>query len=42
MGFNNMSTLESHFVSSLPEKGRREIEEIVKEMKERDLGEKGK
>ena len=26
----------------LPEKGRREIEEIVQEMKERDRAEKGK
>ena len=33
MGFNGTSILVSHFVSS-PEKGRKKIEEIVKEMKE--------
>ena len=33
--FNDMSTLVGHFVS-LPEKGRKEIEKIVEEMKERD------
>ena len=33
--FNDMSTLVGHFVLS-PEKGRKEIEEIVEEMKEKD------
>ena len=37
LGFNDTSTLVGHFVS-LPEKGRREIEEIVEEMKESDRG----
>ena len=36
LGFNDTSTLVGHFVS-LPEKGRREI---VEEMKERDRGER--
>ena len=35
LGFNGTSTLVGHFVSS-PEKRRRDIEEIVEEMKERD------
>ena len=35
MGFNDMSTL-----YHLPEKGRKEIEEIVEEMKERDREER--
>ena len=35
LGFNDTSTLVGHFVW-LPEKGRKEIEEIVDEMKERD------
>ena len=35
VGFNNTSTLVGHFCR-LPEKGRKEIEEIVEEMKERD------
>ena len=39
LGFNDMSTLEGHFVSSVPEKRRREIVEIGEEMKERDSGE---
>ena len=39
LGFNGMSTLVGHFGSScLPEKGRKEIEEIVEEMKERNRG----
>ena len=33
LGFNDTSTLVGHFVL-LPEKGRKEIEEIVEEMKE--------
>ena len=37
LGFNGMSTLVCH----LPEKGRKEIEEIVEEMKERDMEERG-
>ena len=37
-GFNDTSTLVAHLVSS-PEKGRKEIEEVVEEIKERD-GEK--
>ena len=40
LGFNDTSTLEGHFVSS-PEKGRKEIEERVEEMKERDREERG-
>ena len=39
LGFNDTSTLVGYFVSS-PEKRRREIEEIVEEMKERDRGER--
>ena len=35
--FNDTSTLVGHFVC-LPEKGRREIKEIAKEIKERDRG----
>ena len=34
LGFYDMSTLVGHFVSS-PREGRKEIEETVKEMKER-------
>ena len=41
LGFNDTSTLLGHFVS-LPEKGIREIEEIVEEMKEGDRGERAK
>ena len=37
LGFNDTSTLEGHFVS---EKGRKEIEERVEEMKERDREER--
>ena len=40
MGFNNMSTLVGH-LCRLPEKGRKEIEEIVEKMKERDSEERG-
>ena len=40
LGFNDTSTLEGHFVR-LPEKGRKEIEERVEEMKERDREERG-
>ena len=39
LGFNDTSTLEG-YLCHLPEKGRRVIEEIVEEMKERDRGEK--
>ena len=38
LGFNDTSTFVAH-LCCLPEKGRTEIEEIVKEMKERDSGE---
>ena len=38
LGFNDMSTLEGHFVSSPRE---REKEERVEEMKERDREERG-
>ena len=38
LGFNDTSTLVGHFVS---EKGRKEIEEIVEEMKERNREERG-
>ena len=41
VGFNDVSTLVGHFVSSPRKKGRKEIEEIVEEMKERDLEERG-
>ena len=37
LGFDNTSTLEGR----LPEKGRKEIEERVEEMKERDREERG-
>ena len=40
LGFNDMSTLVGHFVSSPREREKRE--EIVKEMKKRDRGERGK
>ena len=40
LGFNDTSTLEGHFCR-LPEKGRREIEEIEK-MKEMDREKRGK
>ena len=40
LGFNDTSTLVGHFCR-LPEKGRKEIEEIVEEMKERDREERG-
>ena len=35
LGFNDRLTIVGHFCR-LPEKGRKEIEEIVEEMKERD------
>ena len=38
LGFKDTSTLVSH-LCCLPEKGRRPLEEIVEEMKERDRGE---
>ena len=38
--FNDMSTLVGHFMSS-PEKGRKEIEEIIEEIKVRDREERG-
>ena len=41
LGFNDTSTLAGP-LCHLPEKGRREIEEIVEEMKESDRGERGK
>ena len=41
LGFNDMLTLAGHF-ESLPEKGRKEIEEITEEIKERGGKEKGK
>ena len=40
LGFNDTSSLVDHFCR-LPEKGRREIEELVEEMKETDRGERG-
>ena len=40
LGLNDTSTLVGYFVS-LPEKGRREIEEIVDEMKKTDRKERG-
>ena len=40
LGFNNTSTLVGH-LCHLPKKGRKEIEEIVEEMKERDEEERG-
>ena len=39
LGFNDMSTLVAHFVSSPRE--REKIEEIVEEMKERNREERG-
>ena len=39
LGLNDTSTLVGHFVSS-PREGRRETEEIVEEMKERNRGER--
>ena len=39
LGFNETSTLAGH-LCRLPEKGRREIEEIIEEMKERDREER--
>ena len=39
--FNDTSTLVGHWCR-LPEKGRKEIEEIVEGMKERDREERGK
>ena len=39
LGFNNMSTLVGHFVSSPREREKRE--EIIEEMKERDREEGG-
>ena len=41
LGFKDTSTFVGHFCR-LPEKERREIEEIVEEMKERDREEKEK
>ena len=43
LGFNNTSTLVGHFVSSPREreKGGKEIEEIVEEIKEKDREERG-
>ena len=47
LGFNNTSTLVGHFVLSprerenLPEKGRKETEEIAEEMKQREREERG-
>ena len=41
LGFNDTSTLVGYFVSS-PRERRREIEEIVEEIKEMDRGEGGK
>ena len=41
LGFNDMSVFVEHFVSS-PKRGRREIEEIVEEMKERDRDERNR
>ena len=40
VGFNNTSTLEGH-LCRLSKKGRKEIEEIVEEMKEKDREERG-
>ena len=40
LGFNDTPTLVGHFVR-LPEKGRKEIEEIAEQIKERDREEKG-
>ena len=40
-GFNDTSTFLGH-LRRPPEKGRKETEEIVEEMKERDRGERGK
>ena len=40
LAFNDTSTLVDHFVS-FPEKGRKEMEEIVEEMKERNSEERG-
>ena len=40
LGFHDTPTLVGHFVSS-PRKGRKEIEEMVEEMKEKDREEKG-
>ena len=40
LGFNDTSTLVGHFVSS-PREGRKETEEIVEEMKERNRKERG-
>ena len=39
LGFNDTSTLVGHFVS-LPEKGRKEIEETIEETEERDREER--
>ena len=40
LGFNDMSTLMG-LLCHLPEKGRKEIDEIVEEMKERNREERG-
>ena len=40
LGFNDTSIFVGHFMSS-PEKGRKETEERVEEMKERDGEERG-
>ena len=42
LGFNDTSHLVGHLAPMNPEKGRKEIEEIVEGMKERDRGERGK
>ena len=42
LGFNDMSTLVGHFVSSPREREKRKIEETADEMKERGRGERGK
>ena len=41
LGFNDRSIFVDHFVSSPRDLGRKEIVEIVEEMKERDREEKG-
>ena len=40
LGFNDISTLVGHFVSSPREREKKEIEEIAEEMKERDREER--
>ena len=41
LGLNDTSTLVGHFLCHLPEKGRKEMEEIVEEMRERGREERG-